>query len=60
MKTSISMTAHANTKEGSKRKSVASKLKAAVDLSMWKKKRYAVWASAIPIALFGYVENAKF
>ncbi|KAK0084170.1 hypothetical protein PV326_006382 [Microctonus aethiopoides] len=30
------------------------KLKKVINLSIWKKKRYVVWASAIPIALFGY------
>ncbi|XP_057319328.1 monocarboxylate transporter 10 isoform X2 [Microplitis mediator] len=28
--------------------------KATINLSIWKKKRYVVWASAIPLALFGY------
>ncbi|KAK0162174.1 hypothetical protein PV327_008532 [Microctonus hyperodae] len=30
------------------------KLKKLINVSIWKKKRYVVWASAIPIALFGY------
>ncbi|XP_076670114.1 monocarboxylate transporter 10-like protein kar isoform X2 [Andrena cerasifolii] len=29
-------------------------LKAVVNVSIWRKKRYVVWASSIPIALFGY------
>ncbi|XP_044006669.1 monocarboxylate transporter 10 isoform X2 [Aphidius gifuensis] len=34
-----------------KKKSISS---AIIDTSIWKRKRYVVWASAIPIALFGY------
>ncbi|XP_043281248.1 monocarboxylate transporter 10 isoform X2 [Venturia canescens] len=30
------------------------KLKEVVNVSIWKKKKYVVWASAIPLALFGY------
>ncbi|KAJ8682293.1 hypothetical protein QAD02_018085 [Eretmocerus hayati] len=29
-------------------------VKDTVNVSIWKKKKYAVWASAIPLALFGY------
>ncbi|XP_076290847.1 monocarboxylate transporter 10-like protein kar isoform X1 [Lasioglossum baleicum] len=29
-------------------------VKAVVNVSIWKKKRYVVWASSIPLALFGY------
>ncbi|XP_031828818.1 monocarboxylate transporter 10-like protein kar isoform X2 [Nomia melanderi] len=29
-------------------------LKEVVNVSIWKKKRYVVWASSIPLALFGY------
>ncbi|XP_023248132.1 monocarboxylate transporter 10-like [Copidosoma floridanum] len=29
-------------------------LKEVVNRSIWKRKKYVVWASAIPIALFGY------
>ncbi|CAD6227840.1 GSCOCG00006298001-RA-CDS [Cotesia congregata] len=34
--------------------SVNKSKKATINLSIWKKKRYVVWASAIPLALFGY------
>ena len=32
-----------------------SRLKEVVNVSIWKKKKYVVWASAIPLALFGLV-----
>ncbi|KAL0116712.1 hypothetical protein PUN28_009964 [Cardiocondyla obscurior] len=35
-------------------KSIRKRLKEFVNVSIWKKKRYVVWASSIPIALFGY------
>ncbi|XP_015111942.1 monocarboxylate transporter 10 isoform X2 [Diachasma alloeum] len=31
-----------------------SKMKTVVNTSIWKRKKYVVWASAIPLALFGY------
>ncbi|KAL6268469.1 hypothetical protein P5V15_001602 [Pogonomyrmex californicus] len=37
-----------------KTKSIRSRLKEFVNVSIWKKKRYVVWASSIPLALFGY------
>ncbi|XP_012221889.1 monocarboxylate transporter 10 isoform X1 [Linepithema humile] len=36
------------------RKSLRSRLKEFVNVSIWKKKRYVVWASSIPLAIFGY------
>ncbi|XP_015520454.1 monocarboxylate transporter 10 isoform X1 [Neodiprion lecontei] len=30
------------------------KLKEVINISMWKRKRYVIWATAIPLALFGY------
>ncbi|XP_078046672.1 monocarboxylate transporter 10-like protein kar isoform X1 [Augochlora pura] len=33
---------------------IKSCVKAIVNVSIWKKKRYVVWASSIPLALFGY------
>lgn len=36
-----------------KTKSIRSRLKEFVNVSIWKKKRYVVWASSIPVALFG-------
>ncbi|XP_036147224.1 monocarboxylate transporter 10 [Monomorium pharaonis] len=35
-------------------KSIRKRLKEFVNVSIWKKKRYVVWASSIPLALFGY------
>lgn len=36
------------------KKSLRSRLKEFVNVSIWKKKRYVVWASSIPLAIFGY------
>ncbi|KAH0546261.1 monocarboxylate transporter 10 [Cotesia glomerata] len=41
-------------KDKSNCQSVNKSKKATINLSIWKKKRYVVWASAIPLALFGY------
>ncbi|XP_011340800.1 monocarboxylate transporter 10 isoform X2 [Ooceraea biroi] len=37
-----------------KSKSLRSRLKEFVNVSIWKRKRYVVWACSIPLALFGY------
>lgn len=37
-----------------KTKSLRTNLKEFVNVSIWKKKRYVVWAVSIPLALFGY------
>ncbi|XP_029159390.1 monocarboxylate transporter 10 isoform X2 [Nylanderia fulva] len=37
-----------------KRKSLRNNVKEFVNVSIWKKKRYVVWAVSIPVALFGY------
>ncbi|CAL1677861.1 unnamed protein product [Lasius platythorax] len=37
-----------------KAKSLRNSLKEFVNVSIWKKKRYVVWAVSIPLALFGY------
>ncbi|XP_018314469.1 monocarboxylate transporter 10 isoform X1 [Mycetomoellerius zeteki] len=37
-----------------KKKSLRNHLKEFVNVSIWKKKRYVVWAISIPLALFGY------
>ncbi|XP_072756701.1 monocarboxylate transporter 10 isoform X2 [Anoplolepis gracilipes] len=37
-----------------KAKSLRNSLKQFVNVSIWKKKRYVVWALSIPLALFGY------
>ncbi|XP_048505543.1 monocarboxylate transporter 10 isoform X2 [Athalia rosae] len=34
--------------------SLKTKLKEVINVSIWKQKRYVLWAGAIPIALFGY------
>lgn len=36
-----------------KTKSLRTNLKEFVNVSIWKKKRYVVWAVSIPLALFG-------
>lgn len=40
-------------KDKSNCQSVNKSKQATINLSIWKKKRYVVWASAIPLALFG-------
>lgn len=40
--------------ESQHEKSIRKHLKEFVNISIWKKKRYVVWASSIPLALFGY------
>lgn len=37
-----------------RKKKFGTVLKELVNTSIWKRKKYVVWASAIPIALFGY------
>ncbi|OXU27002.1 hypothetical protein TSAR_014654 [Trichomalopsis sarcophagae] len=37
-----------------RKKKFSTMLKETVNVSIWKRKKYVVWASAIPIALFGY------
>ncbi|XP_014220710.1 monocarboxylate transporter 10-like [Trichogramma pretiosum] len=37
-----------------KKKKFGTMLKEAVNVSIWKRKKYLVWATVIPIALFGY------
>lgn len=36
------------------KKKLLTMLKEAVNVLIWKRKKYVVWASAIPVALFGY------
>jgi MCP family monocarboxylic acid transporter-like MFS transporter 10 len=36
-----------------KSKSLQSRLKEFVNVSIWKKKQYVLWACSIPLALFG-------
>lgn len=36
-----------------RRSNFRAKLKKVVNISIWKQKRYVIWASAIPLALFG-------
>ncbi|XP_011701734.1 PREDICTED: monocarboxylate transporter 10-like, partial [Wasmannia auropunctata] len=40
--------------ESQHKKSIRYRLKEFVNVSIWKKRRYVVWASSIPLALFGY------
>ena len=40
------------------KKNIKSVLQQVVQVSIWRKKKYVIWACAIPVALFGYEYNS--